>query len=172
LLLNAGHEATVNGTSSAVLTLMRQRTLWTTLVEAARAPGGPAPIFRTAVDELLRFDTPLPLFERWALDDVEINGRPIAAGTKVALVYASGNRDPRKFPRADELDFTREPNPHLTFGLGIHFCLGAALARLEMQIALHALVLRLPRLDLAGHFAYGSGFVIRGLSHLPVTANA
>jgi unspecific monooxygenase len=172
LLLNAGHEATVNGTSGAVLTLLRKPALWTTLVEAARAPGGPAPIFKTAVDELLRFDTPLPLFERWALDDVEINGTRLDAGTTVALLYASANRDPRKFARPDEVDFAREPNPHLAFGLGIHFCLGAPLARLEMQIALHGLVRRLPRLELAADFAYGSGFVIRGLTQLPVMANA
>lgn len=169
LLLNAGHEATVNGTSSAVQTLLGRRDAWETLVAAARAPGPPAPIFKTAVEELLRYDTPLPLFERWVLEDTEVNGTQLKAGTKVALLYASGNRDPAKFNRPDELDLQRDPNPHLTFGLGIHFCLGAPLARMELQIALHGLARRFPQLQLAGDASYGAGFVIRGLAQLPVT---
>jgi unspecific monooxygenase len=169
LLLNAGHEATVNGTSAAVRVLMDRRDAWETLVAAAREPGPPAPLFKTAVDELLRFDTPLPLFERWVLEDTDINGTPLEAGTKVALVYASGNRDPAKFSAPDTLDLRRDPNPHLTFGLGIHFCLGAPLARMEMQIALRNLARRFPRLRIVGETPYGPGFVIRGLAHVPVS---
>jgi cytochrome P450 len=175
LLLNAGHEASVNGTSGAVKTLMQQRDAWDMLVAAASAPGPPAPIFKTAVDELLRYDTPLPLFERWVLEDFEVTGTPLRAGTKVALLYASGNRDAQKFARPDELDLWREPNPHLTFGLGTHFCLGAPLARLEMQIALRGLARRLPHLRLAPDspaFTYGAGFVIRGLAQLPMIVKA
>jgi unspecific monooxygenase len=169
LLLNAGHEATVNGTSAAVRVLMERRDAWETLVAAAREPGPPAPLFKTAVDELLRFDTPLPLFERWVLEDTEVNGTPLEAGTKVALVYASGNRDPAKFVDPDSLDLRREPNPHLTFALGVHFCLGAPLARMEMQISLRNLARRFPRLRIAGKAPYGAGFVIRGLTRLPVS---
>lgn len=171
LLLNAGHEATVNGTSSAVQLLLQRRGAWEMLVAAASEPGTPAPIFKTAVDELLRYDTPLPLFERWVVEDLVVNGTVLEAGTKVALLYASGNRDPAKFARPDELQLDRDPNPHLTFGLGIHFCLGAPLARLEMQIALRGLARRFPRLQLAGETGaatYGTGFVIRGLTQLIV----
>ena len=169
LLLNAGHEATVNGTSSAIITLMRRRWAWETFVAAADA--GDRPFLKTAVEELLRFDTPLPLFERWALEDTELDGVAIARGAKVALVYASANRDPRMFHAPDELDLTRDPNPHVSFGLGIHFCLGAPLARLEMQTALPALARRFPDLHLADEAApltYGGGFVMRGVLQLPV----
>jgi cytochrome P450 len=170
LLLNAGHEATVNGLSAAVQTLLRQPEAWNELVDCARAPGPPAPLFRTAVDELLRYDTPAPLFERWVLDEAEVGGFTLEPGSQVALLYASANRDPARFARPDELDLRRDPNPHLTFGLGTHWCLGAPLARLEMQVALHALARRYPRLRLAqaAPAVYGGGFVIRGLTALPV----
>lgn len=172
LLLNAGHEASVNGTTAAVSTMLRQREHWDRFVEAAGEPGSMPISVKRAVEELLRFDTPLPLFERWVLTDTEINGVALRAGQRVALVYASGNRDPAKFARPDTVDFDRESNPHLTFGLGTHFCLGAPLARLEMQIALRALACRLPNLRLVDGTAppvYGSGFVIRGIATLPVT---
>jgi len=106
------------------------------------------------------------------LEDCAVNGTPLEAGTQVALLYASGNRDPAKFALPDELDLWRDPNPHLTFGLVIHFCLGAALARMEMQIALHGLARRFLHLRLAGEETpYSAGFVIRGLAQLPVAAN-
>ncbi len=171
LLLNAGHEATVNGTTAAVLAFMRRRDVWQRIVAAAH-DGDDATIAR-AVEEVLRFDTPLPLFERWVLEDTELGGTMLPRGTKVALVYASGNRDPAKFERPDELDVDRDPNPHLTFGLGTHFCLGAPLARLEMQVALRLLARRLPELRLvsdADEVEYGSGFVIRGITRLEMTA--
>jgi len=169
LLLNAGHEATVNGTSSAILTLMRNREHWDTLCAAARA--GNASLIKTAIEELLRFDTPLPCFERWVLEESAVGGVLLERGTKVALLYASANRDPRKFTAPDAVDLTRDPNPHVTFGLGIHFCLGAPLARLELQIALPAIARRFPELRLADAHApldYSGGFVIRGVARLPV----
>jgi len=170
LLLNAGHEATVNGTSSAVLTFMRFRHHWETFCAAARAT--PAdPLLKTAIEELLRFDTPLPCFERWVLEDTEIGGVHLERGTKVALLYASANRDPRKFTEPDAVDLTRDPNPHITFGLGIHFCLGAPLARMELQTALPALARRFPDLHLADEnepLDYSGGFVIRGVQRLLV----
>jgi cytochrome P450 len=170
LLLNAGHEATVNGTSGAVLALLRHPQAWAELVAAARAPGLD-PLFRTAVEELLRWDTPLPLFERWVLEDSEIDGIRFARGQRLTLLFAAGNRDPARFAEPDRLDLARDPNPHLTFGLGTHFCLGAPLARLEMQVALHGLARRLPELRLAepeADPAYRPGFVIRGLARLAV----
>jgi len=170
LLLNAGHEATVNGTSGAVLALMRHPDAWARLVAAAAEPAI-GPIFKTAVDEFLRWDTPLPLFERWVLEDTEIDGIRFARGQQLTLLFAAGNRDPAKFAEPDRLDLTRDPNPHLTFGLGGHFCLGAPLARLEMQVALHGLARRFPALRLAEPNAdpvYRPGFVIRGLAKLPV----
>jgi cytochrome P450 len=170
LLLNAGHEATVNGTSNAIITMMRRRAAWDTFVDAART--SPAHLLiKTAVEELLRYDTPLPCFERWVLEDTVLAGVALERGSKLALLYASANRDPRKFDAPDSLDLTRDPNPHVSFGLGIHFCLGAPLARLELQIGLSALARRFPNLHLADESApleYGSGFVIRGVQRLPV----
>ena len=174
LLLNAGHEATVNGTSGAIITFMRQRAHWETFVDAARS-SLVHPLIKTAVEELLRYDTPLPCFERWVLEDTELAGITLERGSKLALLYASANRDHRKFDAPDTLDLVRDPNPHVTFGLGIHFCLGAPLARLELQIALPALARRFPDLhlvDATAPLAYGSGFVIRGVERLPVQTHA
>lgn len=168
LLLNAGHEATVNGTTGGMLALFRNPAQLAQLVRAAPSAES-APLFKTAIEELLRYDTPLPMFERWVLEDVEYKGVQLRRGTEVGLLYASGNRDPRRFERADELVLERADNPHLTFGLGIHYCLGAPLARLEMQIAIRALLRRFPQIRPAGDAVeYTGGFVIRGLRALPV----
>jgi unspecific monooxygenase len=169
LLLNAGHEATVNGTVNAMLALMRDPDAWERFRAIAQLPAGD-PAIRLAVEELLRYDSPVPLFERWVLEPVELAGVTLEPGTQVALIYASGNRDPRAFAEPDRLDFTRDPNPHLTFGLGIHYCLGAPLARLELQIALPALVRRFPTLRLAEPAAplEFTGFVIHGVRRLMV----
>ena len=169
LLLNAGHEASVNGLSAGVLALLRRPEHWQQLVQAS-GEGDLRP-FRLAVEELLRFDTPLPMFERYVLEDLTWNGAALKTGDQVALVYASGNRDPRRFGAPDELHLSRDPNPHLTFGLGRHYCLGAPLARLELSLSLRALVRHAPGLRLADPDApaeYGGGFVIRGLSRLLV----
>ena len=169
LLLNAGHEASVNGTTGGMLALFRNPDQLA-LLKQATADHNSA-LFKTAIEELLRYDTPLPLFERWVLHDFEYKGIPLTRGTEVALLYAAGNRDERRFVHADQLDVTRVDNPHLTFGLGIHYCLGAPLARLEMQIAFETLLRRLPTLRLAipeTQVAYNAGFVIRGLKALPV----
>jgi cytochrome P450 len=174
LLLNAGHEASVNGLSAGVLALLRDReadgNLWQTLVQAAPQENS-LPLFRRAVEELLRFDTPLPMFERFVLEDTTLHGESLKAGDKVALLYASGNRDPRRFDAPDSLNLNRDPNPHLTFGLGSHYCLGAPLARLELALSLRALCRNLPELRLAHADApaeYVGGFVIRGLARLDV----
>jgi unspecific monooxygenase len=168
LLLNAGHEATVNATTGSMRALFRNPDKLQALVQAAARPEGMA-LFKTAVEELLRYDTPLPMFERWVLEDMNYGGLALKRGMEIGLIFASGNRDPRRFERPEELVLTRKENPHLTFSLGIHFCLGAPLARLELQILLQMLLERFPKIELASHFKpeYG-GFVIRGLKALPV----
>ncbi|MER5735575.1 cytochrome P450 [Streptomyces sp. NPDC002262] len=159
LLLNAGHEATVNTTVGGVWTLLRHGA-WAAL---------PAPELSTAVDELLRYDTPLHLFERWVLDDVEVGGTVIPRGSEVALLLGSANRDPARFgPTADALDLTRADNPHVTFGAGVHYCLGAPLARLELAAVFDALLRRAPGLRLAADPVRRPGYVIRGFESLLV----
>lgn len=168
-LLNAGHEASVNGLTGGLLALFRNPDQLQLLTQAAQA--GRTALFKTAVEELLRYDTPLPLFMRWVLHEFEYKGITLQRGTEVAFLYAAGNRDARQFAHADQLDITRRDNPHLTFGLGTHYCLGAPLARLEMQVALEVLLRRLPTLQLAiaeQTVDYHSGFVIRGIKALPV----
>jgi cytochrome P450 len=165
-LLNAGHEATVNGSSLGLLALLRNPAQMDLLRSAAA--GDHTALIKTAVDELLRYDSPLPLFERWVLEDMDFHGLQLRRGVEVALLYASGNRDPAQFEHADDLDLTRRDNPLLTFGLGTHYCLGAPLARLELQVLFKILLQRLPVLELAGEPEYNRGFVIRGLKRLPI----
>lgn len=157
LLLNAGHEATVNTTVNG---------WWTLLREDVR----PDPEkLSTAVDELLRYDTPLQMFERWVLDDIELGGQVIPRGSEVALLFGSANRDPARFgPTADRLDLTRADNPHLTFGAGIHYCLGAPLARLELTAVFGELLRRAPGMRLAAEPVWKPGYVIRGVEELLV----
>ncbi|WP_189832052.1 cytochrome P450 [Streptomyces zaomyceticus] len=157
LLLNAGHEATVNTTVNG---------WWTLLREGVR----PDPEkLSTAVEELLRYDTPLQMFERWVLDDIEIGGRTIPRGSEVALLFGSANRDPARFgPTADTLDLTRADNPHITFGAGIHYCLGAPLARLELTAVFGELLRRAPGLRLVAEPVRKPGYVIRGFEELLV----
>lgn len=167
LLLNAGHEATVNGTTSGFLALARNPLQMERAKEAA-AKNQPE-FFKLAVEELLRYDTPLPMFERWVLEDFDYKGIPLRRGQEVALMYASGNRDPRRFANPDQLDLTRSENQHLTFGLGIHYCIGAPLARLELQTSFQTLLKRLPNIHLATDtIEYAGGFVIRGHKAMPV----
>jgi cytochrome P450 len=161
LLLNAGHEASVNGAGNGWWTLFRHPD------QLARLREEPD-LASTAIDELLRFDTPLPLFERWVLEEIEVAGVTLPRGSEVALQFASANRDPDAFVRPDELDLTRSPNPHLTFGAGIHYCLGAPLARLELQAAFTTLLRRAPRLELIEEPRWKPTYVLRGLRALRV----
>ena len=122
----------------------------------------------TAVEELMRWDTPLQMFERWVLHDVEIGGVTVRRGEEVGLLFGSANRDPSVFDRPDELDLTREPNPHLSFGAGIHFCLGAPLGRQELQVSFATLMDRFPNLELVEEPRWKPNYVIRGLQGLLV----
>jgi cytochrome P450 len=161
LLLNAGHEATVNATGIG----------WDLLLghpaELARLRADRA-LLPPAVEELLRYDTPLPMFERWVLADVELAGVRVPRGAELGLLFASANRDPAVFAEPDRLDVGRSPNPHLSFGAGTHFCLGAPLGRLELQVSFAALLDRLPGLELAGAPRWKPTYVLRGLESLPV----
>ena len=167
LFLNAGHEATVNGLSNALMALQHQPSAKAELVAATAQPDT-ARIWHTAVDELLRFDTPLPMFERWVLEDFTFRGVELKKGMELALMYASGNRDPDKFERAEQLILTRDPNQHLTFGLGTHYCIGAPLARLEMGVALKIFLEHFPNYQIPDQPLEYTGFVIRGLKKLIV----
>ncbi|WP_199548302.1 cytochrome P450 [Streptomyces sp. N35] len=163
LLLNAGHEATVNTTGNGWLALFRNPEQLAALRQDP-APGK----LSTAVDELLRYDTPLHLFERWVLEDIEVGGVRIPKGSEVALLFGSANRDPAVFRDPDRLDLTRRENPHVSLGAGIHYCLGAPLARIELAASFGQLLRQAPALRLAGEPQRKDGFVIRGLESLPV----
>ncbi|MFI9119461.1 cytochrome P450 [Streptomyces bikiniensis] len=157
LLLNAGHEATVNTTVNG----------WRILLQEGVRPR--LENLPTAVEELLRYDTPLQMFERWVLDDIELDGLLIPRGSEVALLLGSANRDPSRFgPTADTLDLARPDNPHLTFGAGIHYCLGAPLARLELTTLFAELLRRAPGLRLVSEPVRKPGYVIRGFEELVV----
>jgi cytochrome P450 len=168
LFLNAGHEATVNGLSSALLALHNNPSAKAELVAATSQPDT-AKIWTLAVDELLRFDTPLPMFERWVLEDMDFAGVELKKGMELALMYASGNRDSSKFEHPNRINLTREPNMHLTFGLGTHYCIGAPLARLEMGVALRMFLTKFPNYSIPKQPLEYTGFVIRGLKQLMVS---
>ncbi|MGV9315872.1 cytochrome P450 [Streptomyces sp. NPDC003691] len=161
LLLNAGHEATVNTTANGWWTLFRHPEQ----LAALRADHSLLP---TAVEELMRFDTPLQMFERWVLDDIEIGGTVVPRGAELALLFGSANRDPARFTDPDTLDLARADNPHITFGAGIHFCLGAPLARIELAASFGELLREAPTMRLAGEPEWQPGYVIRGVRALPV----
>ena len=161
LLLNAGHEASVNTFGNGVLTLLRLRD------QLRRVTSGEVPVAVT-VEELLRHDAPLQLFERTAVTDVEVAGVPVPAGAGVAVLLGSANRDAAVFAEADRFDAGRDPNPHVGFGMGVHFCLGAPLARLELGITVERLFARWPHAELAGEPVRRPTFVLRGYTEIPV----
>jgi cytochrome P450 len=161
LLLNAGHEASVNGAGNGWWTLFRHPDAM------ARLREDPA-LLPTAIEELLRHDTPLSLFERWVLEPIEIAGVEIPRGEEVALLFGSANRDGAAFETPDALDLARDPNPYLSFGAGIHYCLGASLAKMELAIAFGTLLRRRPALELVEAPRWKPTFVLRGLESLRV----
>jgi cytochrome P450 len=161
LLLNAGHEATVHSIGNAVKAILEGRH---DFVEAFADPLS----LEAAVEELLRFDAPLHLFTRYALEDVEIAGVKLRRGERIGLLLGAANRDPLAFSEPDRLMPARAPNPHVAFGAGIHFCVGAPLARLELRVALPILFRRLPGLRLARTPHYRDAYHFHGLEALRV----
>ncbi|MCW2695045.1 MAG: Cytochrome [Modestobacter sp.] len=161
LLLNAGHEATVGVSGNGLLALLEHPD------QLARLRADTA-LLPTAIEELMRYDSPLQLFERTATEDVAIGGVTVAAGEKIAALLGAANRDPAVFADADTLDVGRADNPHITFGAGVHFCIGAPLARVELQASFGALLRRTSSLELGAPARRRPEFVIRGLQELPV----
>lgn len=159
LLLNAGHEATVNATGNGWWALFRNPGE----LERLRADRSLLP---TAIEEILRWDTPAQMFERWVLEDIEVAGVRIPRGAEVALLFGSANRDETVFTDPDRLDVGRKDNPHISFGLGIHYCLGAPLARIEMVESFGVLLDRAPALELVREPEWKPGYIIRGLQSL------
>jgi pimeloyl-[acyl-carrier protein] synthase len=163
LLLVAGHETTVNLIGNGVLALLRAPDQLNLLRRAPDLVAG-------VVDELLRFDSPVQLTQRVATEDLDLVGCPVRAGDEIMLVLGAANRDPLVFAEPNRLDVTRDARRHVAFGGGIHHCLGAALARLEGEVALSARLARFPRLELAGEPLRRPTFTLRGLESLPVVA--
>jgi hypothetical protein len=163
LLLNAGHEASVNGFGNGFVAALGNQEQMALLRESPDQHAG------TAIDEFLRFDAPLHLFERTATADTEIGGVEIYKGQKIAALLGSANRDETVFENADELDLTRDPNPHIGFGAGIHFCIGAPLARMEMTTSLPMLMKAHPKIELAIEPKRRPTFVLRGYEAVFVT---
>jgi len=163
LLLVGGHETTVNLIANGLLALLRNR-------DQLELLGTEDGIEKRAVEELLRYDSPVQYSGRIVRNDFEMGGETIRAGDGVRIIVGSANRDPAIFAEPDTLDLQRDPCPHLAFGSGIHFCLGAQLARLEGQIAISAAVRRFPALRLASaDLRWRPAPVLRGLEALPVT---
>jgi unspecific monooxygenase len=159
LLLNAGHEASVNVFGNGLVSMLRS---------GAR----PADDTALTVEEMLRHDSALQLFERTAVEPVEVLGVTIEPGQKVAALLGAANRDPAVFEAPDEFRPDRDPNPHLAFSAGIHFCLGAPLARMELTESLAALFARFPRLGLAAEPESRGTFVLKGYRKVVVSGGA
>lgn len=162
LLLNAGHEASVNTFGNGAVALLRHP------AELARLRADPGGLAGTAVEEMLRYDAPLQLFERTARADTPLGDVLVPAGRKVAALLGAANRDPAAFADPDRFDVGRDPNPHLGFGAGLHFCLGAPLARVELRVALATLMRRRPDLALAAEPVRRPTFVLRGYTEVMV----
>jgi cholest-4-en-3-one 26-monooxygenase len=162
LLEFAGNETTRNTLAGGMLALLEHPDQWLRLCE------DPA-LIPSAVEEMLRFVSPVNHFRRTVTANTELGGQPIKAGDWVVLFYGAGNRDPDIFEEPDRFDITRQPNPHIAFGGGgAHFCLGAALARLELRIMFEELVRRYPRIQLSGPATRVRSNFIRGIKTMPV----
>ncbi|MGE0679715.1 MAG: cytochrome P450 [Candidatus Binatia bacterium] len=162
LLFGAGHETTVNLIGNGTLSLLRHP------AQLAKLQANPD-LIESAIEECLRYESPVQMTGREVKQDVEIDGVRVSAGERLFTLIGAANRDPSQFSDPDRFDITREDNKHLAFGHGIHFCLGASLARLEGQFAIGTLVRRLPGLKLKGDsLQWRDAFTLRGLQALPV----
>jgi cytochrome P450 len=162
VLLMAGHEATVNATSNGIAALAAHPDQWRLVRDRDVS-------VRAAIEEILRFDPPLQWFERWVLDDgVELGGFALRPGSRVALVIGAANRDPRRFAEPDRFDIRRRDGGHLSFGGGIHFCIGAPLARLELEATIEELRRTEPQLRILPGAERRPTFQFRGWARLPL----
>ncbi len=168
LLLNAGHEASVNVLGNGLVAMLRAGARPTSEPADPERPVG-AGAAALAVEEMLRFDSALQLFERTATAPVEVGGVTVEPGERIAALLGAANRDPAVFAGPDRFTVDRDPNPHLAFGVGVHFCLGAPLARMELAESLTALLDRFPRLQLGGEPVSRGTFVLRGHRSVPVS---
>jgi cytochrome P450 len=161
-LLTAGHETTTNLIGKSVLTLLAEPEL----LRRLRFNHDLLPV---VVDELVRYDPPVQMVSRWAYRDFSLSGKSIRLGDKVVLVLGSANRDPRRFPAPDEIRLDRSAGRHSGFGAGIHYCLGANLARTEAEIGLAALLPYLPEMSRSDEpVHYGSDIIFHGPARLPL----
>ena len=163
LLLNAGHEASVNAFGNGMVAALQRPDQTALLRDNSRG------ITNTALEEFMRFDAPLHMFERTATADTEIGGVSIKEGQKIAALIGSANRDETVFSSPELMDLSRDPNPHIGFGAGIHFCIGAPLARLEMSVSLPALWEKYPHMQLAGDAIRRPTFVLRGYESVAIS---
>lgn len=159
LLLFAGHETTTNSIANGTLALLRHPE------QLARLRAEPE-LRDAAVEELLRYDGPIKVLNRWVVGETSLGGRTISPGERVHLVLGAANRDPERFADPDVLDLARSPNPHIAFGKGIHACIGAQLARTETRIAIARIVERLPRLELAAEPEWKDALASRAMEQL------
>ena len=166
VLLEAGHEATVNTLGNGGRALLHHPDQWRRVTSGEVEPS-------VAIEELLRWDSPLQMFERWVLDpEVTIAGQDLQIGDEVAMLFGSAQRDPRRFDNPDAFDIGRGDASHVGFGGGIHFCVGAPLARAELTVSLEGLARRFPDLTIADEPRYHPTFVIRGLEQLMVASKS
>lgn len=161
LLVVAGNETTRNAISGGMEALCHFP------IEREKLLARPE-LLETAIDEMVRWVSPVMQFRRTATRDTELAGQKIRDGEKVVMYYGSANRDERAFASADRFDVARDPNPHLGFGIGVHFCLGASLARMEMRLMFEELLRRLPDLELAGPVTHLQSNFINGRKSMPV----
>jgi cytochrome P450 len=169
LMLFAGHETTTSTIASAVMMLLQHPDQ----LELLRSD--PDGLAGGAVEEALRYEGAIKVLHRWVKSDVELRGRQIKEGQRVLILPAAGNRDPERFEDPDRVDITRSPNPHIAFGKGIHACIGAQLARLEMRLALASIVKRLPGLRFADpepDLRWVPSLASRGLEELRIAHDA
>jgi cytochrome P450 len=163
LLLVAGNETTTNLIGNAVLTLLEHPEQLNQLRQHPE-------LLPSAIEEVLRYRSPVQAMFRTAKEDIELGGQAIPSGSRVVAWIGSANRDEDKFANSGEFDITRDPNPHIAFGHGIHFCLGAPLARLEARVALTVILNRLPQLERINQdiLQPARGFIVHGVESLPL----